>query len=166
MNPSADIYLREQLVREKQSARVEYELWDGRTGGFEIKSSYSAELVIAKLLFASRDPAYDPEEYKQLLAERRAAAGLSEEVPVAYVSEVEAAEAAAAVAAAKAAAQAEMSFDELPSALNEDARAFVEASQDRASAGQLQAPPRWVEHDSESEDEKQKTPLWESPYSR
>jgi hypothetical protein len=62
MNPNALIYLHESRVEADTPARVDYELWDGRSGSFRIAPRDAPARVLAKLMFAARDPAYDPPE--------------------------------------------------------------------------------------------------------
>ncbi len=88
-NPDALIYLRES--KEHGTAHVEFELCacpprrarttlagNGRRSGFAIDKSYSPELVVAKIMFAARDPALDPPEFVELMKQRAASPAVRE----------------------------------------------------------------------------------------
>lgn len=142
-NPQSMVYLREVRTEESQSARVEYELLDGRRGTFTIQAGQSPELVLAKLMFAARDPAFDP-------------AGSAPSPSWSTWSP----EPLAAPAAADAEAGTEEHSHGFADLLS-DGEYDAEGPEDMADAGAAM-PARYVDFPEDLQDARQKTPIWES----
>lgn len=114
-----------------------------------------SETVLAKVMFAARDPEYDPEEYKELMASRRVAAGLSPETPTMTQAEVLAAQDAELLArhadGTAAGAQGAFAASTVP-------RTTVAAAE--ASPVATSTTPRWVEYPAEEKDVRNLPPSW------
>eukprot|EP01138_Halocafeteria_seosinensis_P000827 gb/GECG01000848.1/.p1 GENE.gb/GECG01000848.1/~~gb/GECG01000848.1/.p1 ORF type:complete len:265 (+),score=41.02 gb/GECG01000848.1/:1-795(+) len=71
MNPNALVYLHEARVEEKTPSYAEFTLYDGRKRRFTINhKQHTPEMVLAKVMFAARDPAFDPPEFKERMKEK------------------------------------------------------------------------------------------------
>lgn len=116
----------------------------------------SPEKVLAQVMFAARDPAYDPEDYKELMRQRRIASGLAPETPEMTQAELiqrQDGEILARYEAAKAAGNADGGFGHrvVPASI-------VAASE--PSPLSTATTPRWVQMDDAMMDSRNKEPEW------
>jgi len=129
---------------------------DGRRGEFNVQRKHSPEKVLGQVMFAARDPAHDPEDYKELMRQRRIASGLAPETPEMTQAELiqrQDSEILARYEAAQAAGSADGGFGHrvVPASI-------VAASE--PSPLSTATTPRWVQMDESIMDARNKEPEW------